>query len=127
MGTESWTGGNGWCLEGLCFRAWALPRGVEVRWLVEPESATPLVVMRTQLQPAMGAHPAPVAQSDHSGEFTYLDDQVVPGAIYRYELVRPGDSIQLGPPLEAGLAAQAVDPGGNSGCRVYLPLTLSHR
>lgn len=126
-GTESWTGGNGWCVEGVCFRAWAGPQGVEVRWLVEAGSATALVVMRTQLQPAMGAYPTPVAQSDRPGEFTYLDNQVVPGALYRYELVRPGGSTPLGPPLEAGLAAQAVDPGGSGSCRVYLPLTLSQR
>ncbi|MGI6208061.1 MAG: hypothetical protein ACOYEW_07585 [Anaerolineae bacterium] len=127
-----WTGGNGWCSEGVCFRAWPGPDGVEVTWRVESKSAGPLVVMRLQLQPVLEATPAPLAQSgclgeDCSGEFSYLDKSVVPGALYRYELVSLGEFSPLGDPLEAGVAAQAVDPGGSGrSYQVYLPLTLSH-
>ncbi len=122
---SEWTGGNGWCQDGICFRAWAGTAGVEVGWRVETDPARNLIVTRRALQPALDAAPVAIADSGSEGEFSYLDDDVAPGAIYLYELVDPDSAERLGDALEAGVAATASDPGGGAGSHlVYLPITL---
>ena len=125
---QTWAGGNGWCVDGVCFRAWSLPSGIELRWVVDSEAAPDLAVMRRQLTPAL-QDASPLAEStcgggDCPGEFIYADDAVMKGALYQYSLVYKADGQLVGEPLEAGLAAAAVDPGGNAQHRVYLPLAL---
>jgi len=122
---ESWAGGNGWCRAGVCFRVWAQAQGVEVRWLVNSEEAPELMVLRRQLTPAVEAEALPVACSIGEGEFVYQDYDLAAGALYQYQLVARSAESSWGDPLEAGLAAAAVDSGGNSTHRVYLPLALS--
>ena len=93
---QAWTGGNGWCEDGVCLRAWANSGGVEIRWLVASPETPRLTVMRRELQPAT-REAVPVAESAEV----------------------------LGQALEAGVAASAVDPAGSSPHRIFLPLTLS--
>ncbi len=125
---QEWAGGNGWCQDGVCFRAWSLPSGIELRWVVDNEAAPDLAVLRLQLTPALQG-PGPLAESTCEagscpGEFVYRDDAVMKGALYQYSLVRKADGQLVGEPLEAGLAAAAVDPGGDAQHQVFLPLTL---
>ena len=126
---QAWTGGNGWCEDGVCFRAWATSGGVEIRWLVASPETPRLTVMRRELQPAT-REAVPVAESDCSvvfcpAEFTYQDTAALRGAVYQYMLVEAESADVLGQALEAGVAASAVDPGGSSPHRIFLPLTLS--
>jgi len=129
-GTEDWTGGNGWCESGVCFRAWPQANGIEVRWRLQWDPAPGLQVTRLQLQPMLEPTPIVIATSTVGAEagvreFVYLDSEVQRGAIYRYELLRSDSSQRLGDPLEAGLAVHSTDPGGGSlSYRIYLPLTL---
>lgn len=125
----TWTGGNGWCDEGVCFRAWATGDGIEVRWVVESPSAPALSVMRRELQPVLGKSVPVAASTCRAGgcpaEFTYEDESARVGAVYQYVLVRADNGEALGEPLEAGVAAAAVDPGGSRTHRVFLPITLA--
>lgn len=126
---QAWTGGNGWCEGGVCFRAWAGPDGIEVSWVVNSVSAPSLTVLRRQIQPSIDLA-QPLIQSACSetkcpGQFIYEDTAVERGAIYQYTLVQTDGSEVMGEPLEAGLSVTAVDPGGDSGHRVYLPITLA--
>ena len=121
---EEWAGSNGWCDGDTCFRAWPGSAGVELRWRVQQEPAPELRVLR--VLPASPSAPRVIASSSGNGEFSFVDTDLQPGVVYVYELVAGQQS--LGQPLEAGLAANAGDPGGAPGpaYRVYLPLTLSH-
>ncbi|MGQ9554262.1 MAG: hypothetical protein ACUVWR_09135 [Anaerolineae bacterium] len=120
---EEWTGGNGWCDGDICFRAWPVSSGVEVSWRVQQEPAPELRVLR--LLSASSSSPTVIASSSGSGEFRFVDTDLQPGMVYVYELVAGEQT--LGQPLEAGLAANANDPGGGSGnYRIYLPITLSN-
>lgn len=129
LSPESWAGGNGWCEGGICFRAWSLPQGVEVRWLVDLEVAPTLTVLRRQLAPATEAAAVTVAGSSTTGEFIYQDSAVSRGALYQYQLVRDDGAVVLGEALEAGLVAAAVEPGGSGPHLphlVYLPALSRH-
>ena len=120
---EEWAGGNGWCEGDICFRAWPTNTGVELTWRVQHEPAPDLQVLR--LLPASSSPATVIASSSGSGEFRFVDTDLQPGMVYVYELVSGQQS--LGQPLEAGLAANANDPGGGSGkYKVYLPITLSN-
>ena len=126
--SDDWTGGNGWCRDGICFRAWPTSQGVEIRWRIESGSCPGLVVTRQQLQPFLQPTPTVIATrtgiaSSTAQEFVHLDVKVTPGAIYRYELVRSEDGQPLGEPLEAGIPAQA-SPTPHPHHTVFLPLTL---
>ncbi len=126
---QAWAGGNGWCADGVCFRAWSTDGRIELRWVVDSGAAPNLAVLRRQITPQF-EDATPIAESTCSegacpGEFVYADDNVTQGALYQYSLVRESDGQLLGEPLEAGLAATAVDPGGSGRHRVYLPLALS--
>lgn len=119
---EDWAGGNGWCEDGICLRAWPGSNGIEVRWAVQTAPAPRLRVMR--LPTGSEATPALIGDSDDEGEFVVIDTDVVRGSLYLYILLE--GSRPVGQPVEAGLATEATDPGGDGGgYKVYLPLTLA--
>lgn len=116
---EEWAGGNGWCQDGVCFRAWPNADGVELRWRAQGQGALRIV----RLLPGSPAEPQVVAESDGSGEFSFFDSDLQRGLVYVYELF--ADDAPLGDPLEAGLATEATDPGGGTATyKVYVPLTI---
>jgi hypothetical protein len=116
----NWAGGNGWCEGAYCFRAWAGAEAVSLRWLVSDSAGADLQVVR--LAPGSSDAAVVVAHSEGVGEFSFEDTGVQTGYVYVYQLVQAPDQ-SLGQPLEAGLAAQAMDPGPDvPKHKVYLPL-----
>ncbi|MHB0875391.1 MAG: hypothetical protein ACYC5O_05025 [Anaerolineae bacterium] len=113
-------GGNGWCADGINFRAWQVEGGIELRWAVSDDG----VDIAIERQVAGGAADAVVvATSTAAGEFIMLDEGVEPGPSYVYQVLRAGEAV--GAPIEAGIGTTATDPGGASGgYRVFIPLTI---
>jgi hypothetical protein len=113
-------GGNGWCSDGVSFRAWQVEGGIELKWAVTEGEAT-IVIERQVVGDAAAA--VVVASSDTAEEFTQVDADVDAGSVYLYQVLRGGK--EIGDPIEAGIGTAATDPGGASGSfRVYIPLTV---
>lgn len=114
-------GGNGWCADGIGFRAWQVEGGVELKWVVSGDGATEIVIERQVAGSAAAA--VVVATSEVAGEYTLLDQDIEAGPSYVYQVLRSGEVV--GDPIEAGIGASVNDPGGRSaGYRVYIPLTI---
>lgn len=117
------TGGNGWCADGVAFRAWQVESGIELKWVVSGDAGTDVVIER---QIAGGAGRATVvATSTAVGEYTLVDEGIEVGPSYVYQVLLEGEVV--GDPIEAGVAATATDPGGGASpsYRLYIPLTLA--
>ena len=117
---QGWTGGNGWCTENVCFRAWPVAGGVLLHWIVEGQPAPALRLLRLSPQNDAGEI---LAASSSAGEFSLFDSSIETGTVYLYQLLA-GEQ-PLGDPLEAGIAVQRTDPGdGERAFRVFVPLAL---
>jgi hypothetical protein len=113
-------GGNGWCSDGVSFRAWQVEGGIELKWAVTDGDA--LILVERQVV-GDSAAAVVVGSSDTADEFTLLDEDVATGAVYLYQVLRDGK--EIGDPIEAGIGSAATDPGGASGSfKVYIPLTV---